>query len=431
MLADSLTGFLSQLDQEGELLRISEPVESEFEIAEITRQMLTSNDRSPVCLFDQVRGNSIPVLTNLFGTRERICKAFGTASLDEIAQKLKQTLIPDGADNFLDALQILPQLVSLKRPATKVVSQGICQQVVRVGRDVDLGLLPIPRHWPCESGPVISRSQIFYRSENDDVVNCFMAPASVVDRDHVVVHWDRNHEIEQRWRECLERRTQLHLAIVLGGSPILDLFSQMPLPDYANPLALASLAHHSPVEMTKARSVELTVPANAEIVIEGILDPQTEMTDTAVATTPTGFASLPEKRPTMQVTSVTQQTNPIFPTLVHHPAPSESTVISGLWERFLEQFAKLYVPEISSLRLPSSGAGRNTVFVAIHKRFPQQAQKVCSAVWGLLWPSAAKLVVVVDEDCDLNNETEVWFRVGCHVHPERGRDDHNRSCGYV
>lgn len=419
MPADSLTGFLSQLDQNGELLRISEPVESEFEIAEITRQIFSTREQSPALLFDQIRGHTIPVLTNLFGTRERICKAFGTSTLDEIAQLLKQKLIPQGADNFLDALQLLPQLVSLKRPATQNVKQGLCQQVVRVGRDVDLGLLPIPRHWPCESGPVIFRGQVYYRSGDGKETNCFVAPVSVVDRDHVVVHWDPHHELEQHWQQCLERRTQLHLAIALGGSPVVDLFAQMPLPDYARPLALAALSHNSPVEVTPARSVEVSVPANAEIVIEGILDPQTDITSTHVVTTPSGFGSTPVERPMMQVTAVTQQTNPVFPTMVHHASPSESSVISGLWERFLEQFAKLYLPEVVSIRLPTSGAGRNTVFVAIRKRFPQHAKKVCSAIWGLLWPHAAKMVVVVDEDCDLNNDTDVWFRVGIHVHPER------------
>jgi len=420
MSYDNLADFLSELEDEGELVRISPEVNSNGEIAEVTRRVCQSSDASPALLFDNVAGQSIPVVTNLLGSEKRLCKALAAKSFDEVAQRLITLVRPELPESWLDSLKLVPNLAQLTKLPPKTVKTGLCQQVVKMGSDVNLSTLPVPKSWPQESNPCMTAAQVFTQHPETGVRNVGLYPVEILSDQSVTIHWNSHNDGFEHWQSYREKNRQMPVAIVLGGNPVHTLMAAAPLPPATDECLLGSILSGKNLELVKCRSHDLEVPAFAEIVLEGFISAETELDSTGPIALPTGFASVNSESTSVQITAVTHRANPVFPSIVFGQPVSETDWLARACERIMLPFVRLYLPEIVDVHRPFSGASRNILFVSINKTFPQQAQKVMNALWSLKSFMTTKLIVVVDKSVPVQSESAVWFAAGAHVHP--GRD---------
>lgn len=431
MASDQLADWLTQWHDVRELVRISAEVDAAYEIAAITDRLRTDQG-GPALLFDHVRGQTIPVVTNLLGSPRRLSAAFGVTSLDALSQRLDDWLSLSLPRGKLDTWRLLPRLAELSQWPPSIVKTGLCQQVVKHGRDVNLADLPALTMWPGDAAPTITWGQLHTNSpagagetraaqneaEHSRRQVC-VVPLEVRGRDGLLIHGDETSELWSLLAEYGSRGQQMPVAVVLGGDAITSVAAWAPLPGRTDPLVFAGFLRNRPIELVAARSVPLTVPASAEIVIEGFVDPQAARESAGPISRETGFFGPTESLPVMRVTAITHCANPVFPAMVPGPAPSESHWLDRSCERLLLPLARLWIPELVEWRWPFAGASRHVVFASICKTYAQQARKVMHALWSLPRAATAKMVVVVDDDVDVRDENAVWSSVAAHADPAR------------
>jgi 4-hydroxy-3-polyprenylbenzoate decarboxylase len=420
MSHETLTRFLSALEDRGEVVRIGVEVDANLEIAEITRRVRHERDGGPALVFDNVRGRTIPVVTNLLATESRVQRLLETDDFDALAERVFGLVTPDVPESWLEALKLVPRVSQLTNVPPRLVKSGDVQQVVKLGRDVNLAELPIPRAWPSDAAPAITAGHVFTRHPETGTRNVDRFPLSVRDRSSLFVHWDVHRTAHRAYEWHRERHERMPIAVVLGGDPLLGLVARAPLPPETDGLLLAGLLRRSPVDLVKGRSIELAVPAKAEIVLEGFVDTTEKPEPAGPIASDTGFEGLPERLPVLHVTAITHRANPVFPAMIATPPPTADRWVEQAIERLLVPFVRLFVPELVDLHFPPAGVFRNLLFVSIDKRFPGQARKVMNAVWALSPLVHAKLVVVVDREVDVHDTNAVWYHAGANVHP--GRD---------
>lgn len=422
MAFEDLAEFLTAVEQAGELLRVSVEVNPALEVAEITSRVCRAPGGGPALLFDNVRGATMPVVTNLLGSERRLSLALGADSLQAAEERIERLLHPELAEGWLGSLKLLPQLSQLTRLPPRTIKTGRSQQVVRMGRDIDLRELPFLQCWPRERAPLVTAAQIVTQDPGtgDRHVGCF--PVSVRGQDQLALHWTPHDVAFRHFTGYRDERRQMPVALVLGGDPVLRFLASVPLPREADAWLLAGFLRDENVELVKARTLELQVSACADLVIEGLIDTEAPAEPSDPIALETGFYSLPADAGLLQVTAVTHRSNPVLPATVPGPPPTERTWIERAAEALSRPIVKLFLPEIVDLHTPTVGAGGNFLFVRIRKEYPQQARKVMNALWGLHGFTTTKCLVVVDSDVDVRDEAAVWFHVGANVHP--GRDVH-------
>lgn len=429
MASDHLADWLTQWHDVRELVRVSAEVDAVHEIAAITDRM-RSDQGGPALLFDHVRGQTTPVVTNLLGSPRRLSAAFGVSSLDALSQRIDDWLSISLPRGRLDTWKLLPRLAELSQWSPTVVKTGLCQQVVKLGRDVNLAELPALTMWPGDAAPTITWGQLHTTTlagDGDTAASqgqasgsqrqVCVAPFEVRGRDGLLIHSDETSELWSLLVEYGSRGQQMPVAVVLGGEPITSVASWAPLPGRTDPLVFAGFLRNRPVELVAARSVPLMVPASAEIVIEGFVDPQDAYESAGPISRETGFFGPTESLPLMRVTAITHRANPVFPAMVPGSAPSESHWLDRACERLLLPLAKLWIPELIDWRWPFAGASRHVVFVSIRKTYAQQTRKVMHALWSLPRAATAKMLIVVDDDIDVRDENAVWSCVAAHADP--------------
>jgi 4-hydroxy-3-polyprenylbenzoate decarboxylase len=414
---DSLGDFLTVLHDRGEIVRIAAPVDSALEIAEITRRISRQRGGGPTLFFESVRGSGLPVVTNILGSRSRLCRALGVNSLDELAARGNQTSENQTAGWF----DVLKQSL-LGAPVPSLAPRGVktayCQQIVKLGRDVNLWELPIPRSWPEEPHPVITLGMVVTRAPQSHERSVHLVPLAALDPQRLAVCWHRHHAGAKHWQAAKSQNQQLPVAVVLGGAPALPLIGLAPLPTDADPYHFGGMLHGKPLEVVKCRTNDLEVPAHAEIIIEGMIDPAVPPQPATPLALPNGFyASRADDWPVLQVAAVTHRANPVFPAQIFAPPPSEDTWLRLALERMFLPWIKATAPEIIDYHFPACGGGRNWLFISIRKDYPRQAHKVMHALWGHPFTMFAKGIVVVDDNVDVRTHDAVWFAAGAHADP--------------
>ena len=467
MAFEHLGEFLNLLADRGELKRVSASVDARLELAAIAHRA-AQDEAGPALLFDSVKtvsgtAQSIPVAANIFGSESRLLTALGVSSLDEIADRVTALTQPELPGGWLESIQLVPKLVEASRwPVTRVES-AMSQQVVLMGSDVDLTSLPVPICWPGEELPVLTAAQVYVEkpigadgaegasptddppeggttngetTSQEEIPNTTRSlasrpssliqrtatrvPVQIRDRNTVALHWTPHDEAWHLLDEFRRRGQQMPVAIALGGDPAVTYAASAPLPAHVDPLVFAGFLRKANVGVMAARSVEIEVPADAEIVLEGLIDPSAEFEDAPSTGLPTGSYSVPRKVPVATITAVTHRANPILPVIVPSRPPSEDHWLARATERIFLPLVRLALPEVVDLALPRAGAGRNIAFASISKRYPQQARKVMNGLWGLARLSTVKMLVIVDANVDVHDDEAVWFAVGANSHP--GRD---------
>jgi len=417
---DNLSDFISELEDDEELVRIPVEVDPVLEISAITDRLCKNSSDGPAVFFENVKGHSIPVVTNLLGSRQRLCKALRVDSFDDLAARIVGLIQPDLPQSWTETLKLVPQMTQLTRLPPKSVRSGVCQQVVKMGRDVDLAELPIPQIWPDDAGPTMTAGQVFTKHPETGVRNVGLYPLEVRGRNTLVVHWNERQGGWRNFQAYQQAGRPMPLAVSLGGDPAFVYMAHAPLPVNTDECLLGGFLRGKNIELVGCRSVDLEVPAFAEIVLEGTIDPAAPLSESGPIGEGTGFYSVRSEQPVMDVTAITHRSNPICPVMIPGKPPVESDWLHQATVRLLLPFVRLFIPDVVDLHMPRCGAYRNLLFVSLRKRHPQQARQVMNALWGLDSLTTCKMIVVVDENVNVQDEQAVWFHVGANSHP--GRD---------
>jgi 4-hydroxy-3-polyprenylbenzoate decarboxylase len=409
-----LREWISLLEREGELHRVTVEVDPDLEITEIVDRTVKAG--GPALLFEHVKGSRMPLLINQFGTQRRMCLAFGVEELDELGRKVADVLELQPPAGLMDKVRSLAKLKSIADSMPKEVSKAPCQEVVLAGEDVDLDLLPIQRCWPLDAAPFITLPAVITRDPSTGVRNLGMYRMQKIDRRSTFMHW----QIHKDGRADLlaAEDGRIAVAVAIGLDPVTAYSASAPLPKHLGELMLAGFLRGSPVALVKCKTVDLEVPANAEIVLEG-----TVARDDVGLEGPfgdhTGFYTPTEEFPVFRISAMTMRRDAIYPSIVVGKPPAEDAWLAKATERIFLPAIRMTVPEIVDYDLPVAGAFHNCVIVSIRKRFPGHARKAMYAVWGLGLLSLSKAVVVVDDHVDVHDYEQVFFTVCANVDPAR------------
>ncbi len=421
-MAEQLVDDLTRWANSGELLRVAVEVDPVHEIAAITDRVCRQPDGGPALLFERVRGQTMPVVTNLLGNPRRIASVFGVNSLDDLSRRFDDWLSLSLPRGKLDTWRLFPKLSELANWPPTVVKSGLCQQVVKLGRDVNLAELPVLTNWPGDAGPTITAGQLIAQSVRDaaSIRQCVsVMPLQVVGRDQLLIHGHESSELWSLIHESAAQGQQLPVAVVLGGDPLAQIVAWAPRPVGTDPFILVGFLRNNPLELVAARTVPIEVPAAAEIVIEGFIDPQVPWEIGGPIGRETGFIGPAESCPVLRVTAITHRANPVFPAIIPGSAPSECHWLDRACERLFLPLARLWIPELVDWRLPFAGSTRHIAFASIRKTHAQQARQVMHALWSLPRLSTAKMLVIVDDTIDVRNEEAVWSCVAAQADPAR------------
>ncbi|MBX6376950.1 MAG: menaquinone biosynthesis decarboxylase [Clostridia bacterium] len=415
---DNLRQFIQHLEASGELRRVTEPVSPRLEITEITDRIVKRG--GPALLFENVEGSDLPVVINLFGSRRRVSWALGVEDVEELASRLETLFDLEGIRGGpLAAFSLLPRLQDLRSLAPRRVRSAPCQEVVQTGDQVDLRRLPVLTCWPGDAGPFITLPLVITRDPETGRVNVGMYRLQVLDGRTTAVHWQRHKTGARHFAKARATGRRLEVAVALGGDPALIYAATAPLPDALDEYAFAGLLRRRPVEVVPARTVDLEVPAQAEIVLEGYVDPAEPLVTEGPFGDHTGFYSLEDDYPVFHVTAVTSRRDPLYPTTIVGRPPMEDYWLGFATERIFLPLVRLMLPEVVDYHMPAEGVFHNLVFVSIQKQYPGQAFKVANGLWGLGLLSLAKVIVVCDEDVNVQDPFEVRWVALNNIDPQR------------
>ena len=416
MAYNSLQEFVQVLEREGELKRIRHPVKPELEIAEIADRVMKSG--GPALLFENVVGKNIPVLINAFGSAKRMALALGVKDIEEIARDIEHLTRLKPPASLRDKLRMLPELLRLAGAAPKVISgEGACQEVIE--RDPDLNMLPVLTCWPGDAGPFITLPAVFSRDPRDGRRNVGLYRMQVFDARTTGMHWHPHKVGARHFQRQKEATGRMELAACLGGDPALIYAATAPLPDQIDELLFTGFLRKKAVKLVKAVTVDVEVPADADIVIEGYIDPSEPLSVEGPFGDHTGFYSLADRYPAFHVTCITHRKNPIYLTTIVGRPPMEDAFLGKATERIFLPLMRLTFPEIVDIDLPVHGVFHNLAIVSIKKEYPAHARKIMHGLWGLGQMMFTKIIVVVDHDVDVHDPAEVAWIAGNHIDPKR------------
>src|SRR5438034_10971254 len=408
-----LRAWIDLLEREGELVRIGAEVDPDLEITEITERVVKAGGHA--LLFESVKGSPHPLLINQFGSERRMCLAFDAPSLDSVAARLEEVLQMQPPQGLAEKVRGLRKLKSIADSQPKRVRSGPCQELVLTGEDVDLDALPIQHCWPGDAAPFITLPAVITKDPRTGGRNVGMYRMQKLDALTTAMHW----QIHKDGRaDYLLADGRLDVAVALGLDPVTTYAASAPLPKHVDELMLAGFLRGEPVELVRGATVDLEVPASAEIVLEGYVQ-KDDLAEEGPFGDHTGYYTAAEPFPVFHVTAATLRRDAIYPSIVVGKPPQEDAWLGKATERIFLPAIRMTVPEIVDYDLPVAGAFHNCCIVSIRKAFPGHAQKVMHAIWGLGMLSLTKAIVVVDEWVDVHDYEEVLFRVGANVDPQR------------
>jgi 4-hydroxy-3-polyprenylbenzoate decarboxylase len=422
---DSLTDFIQALDSAGELVRVRRPVSVNLELCEIADRVMKMPGGGPALLFEHPvlldgSRSAFPVGINLFGSMRRMCMALGVNTLDEIGQRISQLLEMKVPEGIIGKLSLLPRLMEVaKFPPRSARGTPACQEIVWRDDDVDLGRLPLMKCWPEDGGPYITFPMVITRDPVRGIRNVGLYRIMQTGRNTVAMHWQRHKVGAAHWREMAERGERMPVVIAIGADPASMYSASAPLPPTVDEFLFAGFLRRQPVRLARAVSCDLDVPAEADFVLEGYIDPAEALVTEGPFGDHTGFYSLADLYPQVHITTVTMRKNPLFAATIVGRPPMEDFYLGHATERIFLPLLRLTVPEIVDYHMPAEGIFHNLVFVAIDKHYPGQAYKVMNALWGQGLMSLAKVIVVVDKWVNVQNTQEAWWVALNNIDPER------------
>jgi 4-hydroxy-3-polyprenylbenzoate decarboxylase len=415
--------FVKRLEREKELKRISLPADVDLEITEITDRV--SKTAGPALLFEKPRSAkngveySMPLLINMLGSKKRMELALEVDSLEDVARRIEDLLDMKPPEGFLDKVRLLPKLSELGSFFPKSVRSGAAQEVVETNTP-SLASLPIMKCWPQDGGNFITFPLVITRSPKNGRRNVGCYRMQIYDSQSTGMHWQIHKGAAEhfRWLERQGKGRRLEVAVALGADPVTMLSGVLPLPEDLDEFLFAGFLRREPVELVKCHSVDLEVPADSEIVLEGYVDLDDIRVEGPFGDH-TGYYSLEDKFPAFHLTCLTRRRDPIYVSTIVGPPPMEDYWMGYAVERIFLPLFRKQMPEVVDMHLPAEGIFHNLLIVAIRKSYPGHARKVMNAIWGLPGAMFSKCIVVVDHDVDVHNLREVAWKAFNHIDPER------------
>ena len=453
MAFKDLREWIAALDRAGELQRIRAEVDPILEIAEITDRVSKGAARKygrpggPALLFENVKGaNGVPVLINQFGSERRMQMALEVERFDEIAERIRQLLNMKSPEGFLEKLKMLPMLADMGKFFPKTVGTGACKEVIKKN-NFSLLDFPVLQCWPKDAGRFITLPCVITRDPRSGKRNVGMYRMQVYDATSAGMHWQRQKVAAEHYRDMLRMAAaqsgstgvdimarsgggsmlaasggqpsgKLEVAVAIGTDPALTFSAIVPAPPEVEEFIIAGFLRQQPVELVKCETVDLEVPANAEIVLEGYVNLDELRTEGPFGDH-TGFYSLEDEYPVFHVTCITHRKNPIYATTIVGKPPMEDAWMGKAVERIFLPLMKLTLPEIVDVNLPVEGVFHNLMIVSIRKSYPGHARKVMNGIWALGQAMFTKCIVVVDEDVNVQDIGEIVLKVFNNIDPER------------
>ena len=422
MAYKDLREFLKRLEQAGELKRITAPVDWKLEVTEITDRVTKRG--GPALLFENIKGSKVPLAINLFGSHRRMCLALEVGDYQEVADRIQGFLDFKTPEGLLDKLKLLPKLGELGTFFPKTVRSGPCQEVVK--RDhFSLLDFPILQCWPQDGGRYITFPLVFTRNPETGKRNVGVYRMQVFDDRSTGMHWQTQKHGAEHFRRARSKfgSGKMEVAVAIGADPATVFSGVIPAPPDLDELLLAGFLRREPVELVKCQTIDLEVPANSEIVLEGYVD-LNELRREGPFGDHTGYYSLADDYPVFHVTCLTHRKDPVYLTTIVGPPPEEDYFLGHAIERILLPLMKLQFPEIVDVHMPAEGIFHNLMLVSIRKSYPGHARKIMSGIWGLGQAMFTKVLVVVDDDVNVRDPREVTWKALCALDPERDVEFH-------
>jgi 4-hydroxy-3-polyprenylbenzoate decarboxylase len=412
----NLTEFLRALEAEGDLVRIRRPVSPRLEIAEIADRSVKGD--GPALLFENVSGSAMPVAINVFASRRRMLAALGLSRYEEWDARLEPLLDPRPPEGLLEKLKTIPKVTEFAQIFPKTVRSGPCQEIVETGEEVDLGKLPILTCWPQDAGPFITLPLVITRDPASGKVNVGVYRMQVFDRNTTGMHWQKHKDGAGQARGYEREGRRMEVAVAIGTDPATVFSGIAPLPPGISEFLFAGFLRGESVPLVAAKTVDVLVPAEAEIVLEGYVDPGERRREGPFGDH-TGFYSLDDDFPVFHVTAVTRRREPVYLTTIVGKPPMEDGFMGEAVERLFLPLVRRMIPEIVDMHMPVHGIFHNLMLVSIDKRYPGHARKTMHAIWGTGQMMFTKTIVIFDRDADLRNGPDALWRALTAIDPER------------
>ena len=417
-MLNNLSEFIALLESHDELKRITTEVDRNLEITEITDRCVKSN--GPALMFENVTGFSEPVVTNLFGTHHRMAMALGVDDINDLGEKVESILglVKNPPTSIMDKLKALKEVSLFARTQPNTVKSAPCQEIVLQGDSANLEIFPHLKCWPLDAGHFMTMPLVISKDPTTHRRNVGIYRMQVYGPKSAGLHWQthKGGTAHMRTGEYLGIE-QMEVAIALGADPCTMWSGSLPLPPDMDEFAVSGVIRQKAVKLVKAKTVDLEVPAEAEIIIEGYVVPGEYRTEGPFGDH-TGFYSSADQYPVMHVTAITRRVDAIYPTTVVGRPPMEDFYMGKATERIMLPALKMVIPEIVDVTMPAEGIFHNLLIVSIRKEYPGHARKVMHALWGVGLLMLAKVIIVVDHDVDIHNPSEVAWRVAGNLNPE-------------
>jgi len=409
--------FIEALEKAGELVRIKEFVDPHLEITEVYDRVVKVN--GPALLFENT-GYDFPLLINAMGSYKRMCLVLGVNDMDEVSAEIETLMktLMQPKDNIIEKLKLLPKLGQVASWMPKTISgKGACQEIVM--KTPDINKLPVLTCWPEDGGPFLTLPIINTKDPNTNIRNVGLYRMQVFGPDLTAMHWHRHKVSAKHFMEYKKLGKRMPVAVALGGDPVYTYAATAPLPENVDEYLLAGFLRKKRVELVQCLTQDIQVPADADFVIEGYIDPDEELILEGPFGDHTGYYSLADYYPKFHITAITHKKNPVYNCTAVGIPPQEDAWIGKATERiFLAPIKLTMLPEIKDMELPIEGVFHNLTIVKIDKDYPGQGQKVMNAMWGAGQMMFNKILIVTDEAIDLNDRKSVAQIISNNVDPQ-------------
>ena len=446
MAYKSYREFLERLEKAGELTRVAAPTATELEITEIADREMKRPGGGKALLFEKPTVNgkvsSFPLAINTLGSFKRMALSMEAESIEAVAAELASLLKAKPPTSFKEAAALLSTALELRHARPKIVKEAACQEIVHTinacpratswppapnclvgerppGPLPTLLDMPIQQCWPMDGGRFITLPCVVTKDPDTGERNVGMYRMQVYDGAATGMHWQLQKVGARHGRRYYESGTRMPVSVFLGGDPVYPFCATAPLPDGMDEFLLAGYLRRKSIELVKCKTNDLEVPANADFVIEGYVDPVEPLRMEGPFGDHTGYYSLPDLYPVFHITAITHRRDAVYPATIVGIPPMEDFYIGSASVRLFLPIFRMNFPEIIDIALPAEGVFHNMVFVSIKKTYPMQAFKIMHGLWGMGQMMFSKYIVVVDDDVDVHNTSDVLFRLCANTDPQR------------
>ena len=413
---ESLGEYVEALERAGELRRVKAKVSADLEVAEIMRRLMYKGDQ-PAVLFENVEGSGMQILGNAFGTMKRLQMALEIEDFTDIGTRITELTRMRMPSGMLNKLKMLPKLSEIGEYGPKYVDGGPVTEVIETDR-ASLNLMPVLKSFAGDAGRFITFGMTVTKHPETEIRNLGVYRIQIIDDKHAIMHWQTHKRGAQHFKMLKEQNKKIEVAIVIGADPATVFSAVAPVPEGMDKYLFSGITRKKGVKLVKCKTVDLEVPANAEIVLEGHVDPD-DMRMEGPFGDHTGYYTPPEPFPTFTLTGIMRRKQPIYLTTVVGKPVLEDAYIGKVIERSFLPLIQMFHPEIADFSMPGAGWFQGLAIISIKKSYPGQAKKVMMGLWGMGQLALTKMFVVVDSDVNVHDMDDVIWAVTTRADPAR------------